>query len=207
MSIGHRKGGAGFTLLEIVLAVAILGMMSLAIYRFVQSNVTAVRFSAEASALDAQYDGLTRLLTTEWTSLPRGVGALQGEPLKTNNRSRDEIAWICGPGPGLLTRHAVGQYSVSLRLRPAKGSDALVLGLAREPYNPEKKIAGPESWVPLLEGVESLQIRYFDARVNTWVDKWTDPNALPQLVRVMIGRSDSPAWETIIALARTPYTS
>src|ERR1044071_6878063 len=36
----------GFTLLEITLAVAVLGMMSLAIFRFVQSNLTALRVSA-----------------------------------------------------------------------------------------------------------------------------------------------------------------
>jgi prepilin-type N-terminal cleavage/methylation domain-containing protein len=34
-----------FTLLEIMLAVAILGMMAVAIYRFVQSNIVALRVS------------------------------------------------------------------------------------------------------------------------------------------------------------------
>ena len=33
----------GFTLLEIMLAVAILGMMAIAIFRFVQTNLTAQR--------------------------------------------------------------------------------------------------------------------------------------------------------------------
>ena len=34
-----------FTLLEIMLAVGILGLMSLAIFRFVQANMTALRVS------------------------------------------------------------------------------------------------------------------------------------------------------------------
>jgi prepilin-type N-terminal cleavage/methylation domain-containing protein len=34
-----------FTLLEIMLAVAILGMMAVAIFRFVQTNLTALQFS------------------------------------------------------------------------------------------------------------------------------------------------------------------
>src|SRR5689334_24533747 len=46
----------GFTLLEIILAVAILGMMALAIYRFVQTNITAVRVAAETSVADSRYD-------------------------------------------------------------------------------------------------------------------------------------------------------
>jgi len=48
------KGGRGFTLLEVTLAVGILAMMSVAIYRFVQSNLTAMRVSSEASAADAR---------------------------------------------------------------------------------------------------------------------------------------------------------
>ena len=42
-----------FTLLEVTLAVAIMGMMALAIYRFVQSNLIAVRVSTDASAADS----------------------------------------------------------------------------------------------------------------------------------------------------------
>ena len=69
-----------FTLLEIMLAVIILGMMSLAIYRFVQANVTAVRISSEADAAEARYDGLRELLTQQLQSLPPGTAALAGEP-------------------------------------------------------------------------------------------------------------------------------
>ena len=72
----------GFTLLEITLAVAILGLMSMAIYRFVQSNLISLRVSSEASAADARYGGLRDLLTSQWQSLPAGTKALVGEPLK-----------------------------------------------------------------------------------------------------------------------------
>jgi prepilin-type N-terminal cleavage/methylation domain-containing protein len=202
----RRTGRAGFTLLEIMFAVAILAMMSLAIYRFVQSNLNALRISSEINATDAQYAGFENLLSSEWTSLPSGNGALVGEPLKLNDRPRDEITWICSAGPGLLTRYATGEYQVSMRLRPAaKGHDQMEIGLARKSYDQAKKEQGNESWVPLLSNVQSLQIRYFDPRLNVWVDKWTDTITLPRLVKVVIGRSDnSTPWEAIIALARTP---
>jgi prepilin-type N-terminal cleavage/methylation domain-containing protein len=195
-----------FTLLEITLAVAILGMMSLAIYRFVQSNISALRISSEANAQDAQYSGFLNLLSAQWQNLPSGTGALVGEPFKLNDRPRDEITWICGPGPGLLTRYAVGEYRVSLRLRPAaQGSDRMEVGLMRKPKTDAPSVVENESWVPLLPNVQSLQIRYFDPRLNTWVDKWTDTVTLPRLVRVMVGRPDNPVpWEAIVALGRTP---
>ena len=47
----------------------ILGMMSMAIFRFVQSNMIALQFSSAVAAEDAQYDGLRDLLTTQWQSL------------------------------------------------------------------------------------------------------------------------------------------
>src|SRR5262249_31640693 len=75
-----RSNGRAFTLLEIMLAVAILGMMALAIFRFVQTNLTALRFSSETTAADAQYDGLRDLLTTQWQGLSPLRAKMIGEP-------------------------------------------------------------------------------------------------------------------------------
>jgi prepilin-type N-terminal cleavage/methylation domain-containing protein len=197
---------AGFTLLEIMMAVAILAMMSLAIYRFVQSNIVALQVSSATNAADAQYTTFANLIATEWQSLPTGRGALTGEPIKLNDRARDEITWTSSAGPGLLTRYAAGEYLVSMRLRPiAKESDKMEIGFARKQQGDINTDGGAESWFGLLPDVQSLQIRYFDPRLNTWVDKWTDTVTLPRLVKVTIGRArDAVPWEAIIALGRTP---
>src|SRR5437763_12573693 len=134
----HRMGSArpwsqGFTLLEIMLAVGILGMMSLAIFRFVQSNMTALQLSTDTAATEAQYEGLRELLTAEWQSLSPFRAAMTGEPIKLNDRERDEIKWSCGAGPGLLTRYAPGDFIVRLRLQPEKeNGDRLDLGFLRK---------------------------------------------------------------------------
>src|SRR4030095_668344 len=116
MSIARvdRRGGPAFSLLEVTLAVAILGMMALAIYRFVSTNLTAVRLSTEINETDARYEGLANLLTAQLQDLPSGQGALMGEPYKFSGRSRDEMTWICPPGPGLLTRYATGEFCVTM---------------------------------------------------------------------------------------------
>lgn len=202
----NRATRGAFTLLEIMLAVAILGMMSLAIYRFVQTSLTAIRISSEATADDALYSGLNTLLSNEWSALPSGRGAMLGEPFKMEERPRDEVTWLTTAGPGLLTRYARGEYRVTLRIKPAEDeSGTMVMGVLRRPSGDEVNAAGQESWVPLLHNVESLQIRYFDPRLNTWVDRWTDAVTLPRLVRLEIGRTRNPVpWEAVIALARTP---
>jgi prepilin-type N-terminal cleavage/methylation domain-containing protein len=195
----------GFTLLEIIMAVAILATMALAIYRFVQSNLIAIRLSSETLAEEARYDGLREVLAAQWQSLPSGRGALLGDAFKLNDRERDEIRWTCSAGPGLMTRYAAGDFVVALRLQSKKDSDQLDLGFLRKPKDDSALTNANESWIPLIENVRSLQLRYFDARLNVWVERWTDTGTLPRLVKVIVGRSDAVVpWEAIIPLGRRP---
>jgi len=194
----------GFTLLEIMLAVAILGMMAIAIFRFVQTNLIAVRFSSETAAADAQYDGLRDWLTTQWQSLSPIRAKMVGEPFKLNDRERDEIKWNCGAGPGLLTRYAAGEFTAVLRLQP--NDDRLDLGILRKPQDDSDVAEKNETWVPLIKNVGSLQISYFDPNANDWLPRWPGGNRLPSLVKVSVGRPDATdPWEAVIPLRRTPY--
>jgi len=208
MSIVHAdcKRILAFTLLEITLAVTILAMMSFTIYRFVQTNIVAMRVSASVEAADARYDGLRELLMQQLQNLTPGTGALLGDALKVNDRDRDEVTWLCSAGAGLLTRYASGDYRVSLQLRAHDSkTHQLDLGLLRKPKNDSAVSNEHETWIRLIDNVGSLQIRYFDSRLNTWVQRWVDTATLPRLVKVVIGRSDAsvPA-EIIVPLARTP---
>jgi len=200
-----RRRPRAFTLLEVTLAVAILGMMALAIYRFVSTNLTAVRLSTEMNETDARYQGLANLLTEQLQDLPPGQGTLAGEPFKFSGRSRDEITWICSAGPGLLTRYATGEFSVTLRLRPIERSEQMELGVVRESDDDSNPVPDNKSWVSLLTGVNSMEIRYFDPRLNAWVDRWTDRGTLPHLIRLTIDRTGSSVpWEAVLPLRRSP---
>jgi prepilin-type N-terminal cleavage/methylation domain-containing protein len=204
---GARQYHRGFTLLEIMLAVAILGLMGVAIFRFVQSNMTALQFSSVTAANDAQYDGLRDLLTTEWQSLNPIRARMMGEPFKLNDRERDEIRWNSGAGPGLLTRYAPGEFTVVLRVQPdTEKSDQLDLGLSRDPEDDSDNGEGQETWVPLIKNVTSLEIAYFDPNANTWLPRWAGGTRMPSLVKISVGRPDSAdPWEAVIPLKRTPY--
>lgn len=194
-----------FTLIEITLAVAILGMMSLAIYRFVQANITALRVAAETTTADARYDALRDLLQAHLQTIVPGAGALSGEALKLNDRSRDQIKWVCGAGPGLLTRYAGGDWVVTMKLQPHEKDTGFDLGLLRTPKNDQSIVNENDTWIPLLSDVVSMQIKYFDPRMNTWLDKWADNMTLPRLVKFSIERAGNPVpWTAVIALGRTP---
>ena len=201
-----RTRSRGFTLLEIVLATAILSMMCLAVYRFVETNITVLRHSAAQSLEEAHYTGLLDLLTTQWQSLPTGAGALGGEPFMFNQRPRDEVVWFCSAGPGLMTRYAGGEFSVRMRLRPMKeGGENMQLGLLRKPRETAEGSDEGETWVPLINDVRGMRIRYFDPRLNAWVERWTDSSTLPRLIEVILERSNGPNWQAVVALGRTPF--
>lgn len=202
----RQDRGGGFTLLEIILATAILGMMAVAIFRFVQSNIIALRLSAIENVDEARYSGLLELLTAQWQALPTGVGALSGEPYMFNGAPHDEIIWACGAGPGLLTRYASGEFTVRMRLKPMKqGSErGLQLGCYRRPREDAESNTENETWVPLIDDVDGLRIRYFDTRLNTWVERWTDTGTLPRLIELIIIRPNRANWRAVVALGRTP---
>jgi len=200
-----NRNRRAFTLLEIIMATAILGLMAMAIFRFVQSNIIALRISATESMEEARYSGLLDLLTAQWQALPTGVGALAGDTYKFNERSRDEVVWAASAGPGVLTRYAGGEYTVRLRLRPMKeGSERLQLGCFRKPRGDAEGADEKETWVPLIDDVAGLRIRYFDTRLNAWVERWTDTGTLPRLIELIIQRANRPDFRAIVALGRTP---
>lgn len=187
------------------MAAAILGLLSIAIYRFVQTNISILRISSAENREEARYTGLLDLVTAQWQDLPTGVGALTGDTYKFNDRPRDEIIWTTGAGPGLLTRYAGGEFMVRMRLRPMKeGSDRLQLGWYRKPRGDAEGADEKETWVPLLDDLTGLRIRYFDPRLNAWVERWTDTGTLPRLIELIIERPDRPNWRAVVALGRTP---
>src|SRR6185436_2127970 len=141
---------------------------------FVQMNINVLRLNAVETVEEARYEGLLDLLTTQWQNLPSGVGALGGEPFKFNDRPRDEITWTSGTGVGLLTRYAEGEFTVRMRLRPTKGGDdKMQLGFLRRPRETIEGSEEGETWVPLMDDVRGMRVRYFDSRLNAWVERWT----------------------------------
>lgn len=210
---GSRRSRGGFTLLEVIIATVIIALMTFGLYRFIASNLNALRMSTELHDERQSLQGFVKFLQLQLAELPlKRQGVLSGAPFKFNNLSADEMTWICTAGQGLMTDAAEQDYKVTLALQPKeKGSKILEIGLRREPagdendqrLNPQFFTRGTGtqkySWVPLIEGIAAMKIRYFDARLNAMVDRWNDPNARPSLVAVSIWReADGLPYDAVI---------
>jgi len=208
MAVFRARGG--FTLLEVMLAVAIIGFTTVGIFRFVQSTVRAVAVSVEDTEEQLRVDRLVALVQEEFYSLPaRGQTNIQGESIKLNGADFDSIEWRSRGGPGLMTTAASGEYRVKLRIQPVeKNSNKYEIGYWRRPALLETDgglVAGGSdkdaTWVPLLQRVSAMRIRYWDSRLGQLLDSWRDPTARPAFVILSITREgDDVPYEAVLRI-------
>jgi len=209
----RSAGNRGFTLLEVIIATVIIGMLTFGLYRFISSNLNAMRVSTELHDERQSLIGLVKFLQLQLGELPlKRQGALTGAAFKFNGLASDEMTWLCGAGQGLMTDAAEHDYKVTLALQPVQpGSKELALGLRREPAGDENdqrlnadfftRGAGTQKyhWLPLVRGVSAVKIRYFDERLNALVDRWNDLNTRPRVVQISIWRNpDDLPFETTL---------
>ena len=201
---------SGFTLLEVMLAVAILALTTLGIFRFVQSTVRAVSESVEDTEEQLAIERLVALVQEQFYSLPaRGQTNIQGESIKLNGADFDSIEWRSRGGPGLMTTAATGEYRVKLRIQPVeKNSKKYEIGFWRRPALLETNgglVAGGSdddaTWVPLLQRVTAMRLRYWDSRLGQLLDSWRDPTARPSFIIMSITREgDEVPYEAVLRI-------
>ncbi len=201
---------AGFTLIEVMLAIAIMTLTTLGIFRFVQSTVRAVAESVTDTEEQLSVERLVALVQEEFYSIPaRGQTNISGESIKLNGADFDWIEWRSRGGPGLMTTAATGEYRVKLRIQPVeKNSNKYEIGFWRRPALLDTAgglVSGGSdndaTWVPLLPRAAALRIRYWDSRLGQLVDAWRDPSVRPAFVILSITREgeDTP-YEAVLRI-------
>jgi len=212
MSIRARNNlPRGFTLLEVMIATMIVSLLATVLFRFVSTTLQAMRFTTELQDERESVQAVVRFLQTQLADLPAHQnGVLLGNPLKLHDLSSDEIIWRAHAGQGVLTTAAPGEFRVTMTVQPVESSSSeLELGLRREPITPEARAdvdffargsgTNKYNWVPLIRPMAAFEVRYFDPRLNAWLDRWTDQNARPQLIRVRLRKNaDDPPVEAIL---------
>jgi|GEM_PF-3255056 len=191
---------AAFTLLEVMIAVAILGLVGLSIFRFVEGTLAGVASGTELVEEAEFLEGFGAFLAAQMEHLPVRIGAITGEPHRFDQVSGDELRWIATPGPGMLTRFANGEYTVALTTRQVPGG-GFEIGLNRQDVEAREEAR----WYPLFGDVHGFEVRYFDAAREEWVERWSDLTNRPTLVLVKLWRD--PEGEPHEWMLPIPYVS
>ena len=212
MSIRAKNNARrGFTLLEVMIATLIVSLLAMTLFRFVSTNLLAMKYTTELQDERESVQAVVRFLQTQLADLPRRENnALLGNFFKVREFSNDEIIWRAHAGQGVLTAAAPGEFRVTMTVQPVdSGSSELELGLRREPITPEARAdvdffargsgQNKYNWVSLVRPMVGFEVRYFDPRLNAWLDRWTDQTTRPALVRVRLWKNaDDPPVEAIL---------
>ncbi len=203
MSCASASKKSAFTLLEIMLAVWIMALVTISMFRFMDSNLQAIRISLETGAREEALRSLAALVRAELGGLPPALqGALLGEAHIFQGVPADELRWKCEAGNGLLTANADGEYEATLTVRRDSVSGASRLSLRRVRVDGQDD-ASKESWRDLMERVDGIEFRYFDSHNNSWVDNWNDASGRPALVRMRVWRDkDAVPYEAVFPASR-----
>ncbi|SFU48908.1 general secretion pathway protein J [Methylobacterium sp. 174MFSha1.1] len=191
MAAEARAGEAGFTLVEVLVSLALCGLVALLTLQTFRAtgliNRTARRLEAQGE-VQLVREHLRRALADRAGRRPNGRHApFQGEPgrlVATVQANRD------------LARGA--EVLLVLEARPAGDGLTLV-----ETSGPPEAPGPPE---PLLDGVAGLRLRYFGPQgadpTPRWAPAWTRRDRPPALVEVIVAfPPDDPRFWPPLVLA------
>jgi general secretion pathway protein J len=183
------RSTSGFTLLEILVALAVFGFLLVGLSQTVRFGLTAWRQEARLSDGKTDLEAIDRSLRSIVENLAPGDDSEQ-PPIDGTADSLTGVTRLRVPGSGLTPVRVEAGLAVSgrrlvLRWRPYHHGTALA---------PPPKAAETE----LIGGIAQLRVEYWKSP-GVWVSGWHEPD-LPLLIRFRVTRSDAqaPRWPDIV---------
>lgn len=196
---GHSRAGkepvaAGFTLLEVMAAVAILGFVMTAVYAtwsaaingWKRSSAVSATFQRERVVMDALTE-MTRSLI--FFDSPSQIYAIQG---LHDEEMGDSVSFVTASDAVLPQTQAMvaGLRRVTLYLqRDDKGKPFLAIMNATALQPPDASTEGQARW--LSPDVIGFGVRYRDPLKETWTEKWETPSAVPAAIEFTVAFAGS----------------
>jgi len=178
------KGG-GFTLLEVLLALAIISVVLLIAHLVLWSTLTASERVRSVSEPAASAEALLWLLREDLRGVPAATlveGAFVGSGTEGRATGTPLISFLTVSDP-LEQRAGTGLWQVSYEVRPnAQRPGSLDLLRAAVPWH-----QGPRAepvYEPVFRGLSSFDLQYSDG--TEWRGTWSDEPGPPAAVRIRL---------------------
>lgn len=191
MSASNRRPAAGFTLLEVLLALVIFASLSLAAYEVLQGVLRNDQVTRQKVARLGELQRAMTVMARDFQqALPRAVrGSEEGEADRAVFRSAAYwlesedagVSFVRGGwlNPGAQLPRSELQW-VGYRLRDNK-----LERLSR--LYPDAVVGSTPQVTTLLDGVTEFKLRYWR---NQWLDAWSDETTLPTGIEISLELKD-----------------
>ena len=187
----HRSP-AGFTLVEILMAMAIFGLVLAAIYGSWSAILRASRTGLEAAA-QAQRERVAIHAIEDALTSARSFGAdLQHYSFVAENGSEATLSFVARlpksfPRGGKFGDLDVRRVTFSVENGPGSHRQ---LVLRQSPILMEFDEDEKEHPLVLAKNVKDLLLEFWNANANEWVEEWSQSNSLPKMVKVTLRLAD-----------------
>ncbi|MBI4024411.1 MAG: prepilin-type N-terminal cleavage/methylation domain-containing protein [Verrucomicrobia bacterium] len=183
-----RPHPGGFTLLEVMLAVALLALLAGGLFAIVSGTMASAAELHQRQNRQQQVEGLVALCQRTFRTLPSSA-SLQGGVREESGVYLPEVILRQAPAAFSWGDPSVALPTAVLRARPQVGG-LFGLGLLREHdssgVESSSESERPVRWLMLLSDIRKLEWRFYDSRTATWMEEWNDHALRPSLVELTL---------------------
>ena len=182
----------GFTLLEVLLSVLVLGLISVMIFGSFQSITASIQATEEA--MESLHHGeivleqlVSSLRSTAFFESNPGLYTFRHESMP-GNPPEDMLSWVSGTMAFLPPRYPTrqGLNRLFLSIETIEGQRGLAVSAYPHLLDPEDPAVDEVAPWLISPRVQGLQVRFYDLRTEDWVDTWEDERQLPQFLEVRL---------------------
>ena len=196
-TVEKREAESGFTLLETIVALTVLGFLMIAIIQGVRTGLVFWNLQTRRIATTAELDSTARVLRTVLTTMPIQPAAL-GAPVSMGFEGRADTITLVGQLPSGLG--STRRVDMMIYLKASR----IVISWTPHRHDPPEVAKPTPTATELIRGVDRLEFAYWgsagEGLPSAWLARWDGPD-LPKLIRVRVrfASGDDRHWPDLIA--------
>ena len=182
---------SAFTLVEILIAIGILSLVIAAIFSSWTAILRGSKVGLESAATVQRARIVIRTLEDSLASVQSFAANQQYYPFIAENGNGASLSFVARLAKSFPRGGKFGDFDVRRLTFSVDGERQLVLRQTPLLMDPDVDDHGPlrdekEHPLVLAKNVKEFQLEFWDARLNDWMDEWTQTNQLPKLLKVTL---------------------
>ena len=187
------KGQSGFTLVEVLVAVALLGTISAMVFGSLITTTQAVEAGRDHVSREQTVRNILRLMAEEIALSKRTLaypwvgmnGTQEGQPA-------DTLAFLA---MGQSMSSGTAKEGETIRVVYTRERDRLIRFVRKNLYTMTDTDETLEQ-MELADRVQAFNVRYYDDQNRIWLDEWPTASKLPKavLIEVTFHHPDATPW-------------